>query len=176
MHRLRQARQRSRPTDGIAVVIVPRKQHQRCAAVLLGKGGHCAEREVFIQNGNDKVGLYFLNECPQVAVFPRRDLPEDITGDIFELGGIALGDRLQLHGMLVEYTVTRRDALADAVAAKNVARQLRLRNAKSGNYLFVGRTAAGEKAVKLCIRKLTEQIEKGVAAADIVGDGAAGNK
>lgn len=50
--------------------------------------------------------------------FPRRDLPEDITGDIFELGGIALGDRLQLHGMLVEYTVTRRDALADAVAAK----------------------------------------------------------
>lgn len=70
--------------------------------------------------------------------FPRRDLPEDITGDIFELGGIALGDRLQLHGMLVEYTVTRRDALADAVAAKNVARQLRLRNAKSGNYLLSG--------------------------------------
>ena len=72
--------------------------------------------------------------------------------------------------------VTRRDALADAVAAKNVARQLRLRNAKSGNYLFVGRTAAGEKAVKLGVRKLTEQIEKGVVVVDIAGDGIAGNK
>ena len=59
---------------------------------------------------------------------------------------------------------------------KNVARQLRLRNAKSGFYLFVGHLAAGEKAVKLGVRKLTEQIEKGVAAADIAGDGTAGNK
>lgn len=70
--------------------------------------------------------------------FPRRDLPEDITGDIFDLGDIALGDRLQLHGMLVEHLIIRRDALADAVAAKNVARQLRLRNAKSGFYLLSG--------------------------------------
>ena len=36
--------------------------------------------------------------------------------------------------------------------------------------------AAGEKAIKLGVRKLTEQIEKGVAAADIAGDGTAGNK
>ena len=159
MYRLRQVRQRSRPTDGIAVVIVPRKQHQRCAAVLLGKGGHCTEREIFIQNGNDEVGLYFLDECTQVAVFPRYDLPDNVTSDIFEPGGIALGNLLQMHGMFVEYIVTRRDALADAVAAKNVARQLHLRNAKGGFYLFIGRTAAGEKAVKLCIRNLTEQIE-----------------